>query len=241
MRAFDLLSRAEYEIRSSSQPRHAFEMALVRWIHLRQLTPLTDLIQQLSGSGGRSAPSSAPVSSSSRSPAPPFAPSGRSAPATPTAPAARAEAAAAPRPAATRPQAAPAPAATGGEVKALILSAIREQNKAFYGMVVAQAQKVEVDGTTIAFTFAPVHKSLRTQLDAKKSWIEQIGHSVSGRTLTVVSREGQAVAAAADTSAASAAGRQAELRARAKAQPEVQAVLDVFGGEIEEVEELDGK
>ena len=44
MRAFDLLSRAEFEIESSSQPRHHFEMALVQWIHLRKLTPLTDLI-----------------------------------------------------------------------------------------------------------------------------------------------------------------------------------------------------
>ena len=30
-----------------------------------------------------------------------------------------------------------------------------------------------------------------------------------------------------------------DLRARAKAEPAVQAVLDVFGGEIEDVEEID--
>jgi hypothetical protein len=34
-----------------------------------------------------------------------------------------------------------------------------------------------------------------------------------------------------------AAARKADLRARAKAEPVVQAVLDVFGGEIEDVEE----
>ncbi len=50
MRAFDLLSRAEYEVRSSSQPRHQFEMALVKWIHLRKLTPLTEII---AGTGER--------------------------------------------------------------------------------------------------------------------------------------------------------------------------------------------
>ena len=44
MRAFDLLSTTEYEIRQSSQPRHTFEMVLLKWIHLRQLTPLTELI-----------------------------------------------------------------------------------------------------------------------------------------------------------------------------------------------------
>ncbi|MEI6244601.1 MAG: DNA polymerase III subunit gamma/tau, partial [Acidobacteriota bacterium] len=43
MRAFDLLSKTEFEIRNSSHPRYHFEMALMKWIHLRQLTPLTDL------------------------------------------------------------------------------------------------------------------------------------------------------------------------------------------------------
>ena len=44
------------------------------------------------------------------------------------------------------------------EVKSAVLSSIREQNKVFYGMVVAQAQKVDVDAGAIVFTFAPVHK-----------------------------------------------------------------------------------
>ena len=49
MRAFDLLSRAEYDIKQSSQPRHTFEMTLVKWLHLRQLIPLGDLIARLEG------------------------------------------------------------------------------------------------------------------------------------------------------------------------------------------------
>ena len=49
MRAFDVLTKAEYEIRSSMQPRYHLEMALLRWIHLRKLVPLTDLIKQLEG------------------------------------------------------------------------------------------------------------------------------------------------------------------------------------------------
>ena len=126
-------------------------------------------------------------------------------------------------------------------MKSLLVSSIREQNKVFYGMVIAQAQRIEVEGDTIAFTFAPVHKSLRTQLDAKKSWLEQLGQSVSGRRMTVITREGQPVVGAVDPGEAAAAARQAELRARAKAQPEVQTVLDVFGGEIEDVEETSGQ
>ena len=45
MRAFEVLARAEYEIRGSTQPRYHLEMALLRWIHLRKLVPLSDLIQ----------------------------------------------------------------------------------------------------------------------------------------------------------------------------------------------------
>jgi len=47
MRSFDLLSRTEYDIKGSSQPRHHLEMALVKWIHLRKLTPLTELIESV--------------------------------------------------------------------------------------------------------------------------------------------------------------------------------------------------
>ena len=53
MRAFDVLTKAEYEIRSSMQPRYHLEMALLRWLHLRKLVPLTDLIEQMKGGGTR--------------------------------------------------------------------------------------------------------------------------------------------------------------------------------------------
>jgi DNA polymerase-3 subunit gamma/tau len=252
MRAFDLLSRAEFEIRSSSQPRHAFEMSLVKWIHLRQLTPLTEVIERIDKLGGAGAgvpgrPGAAGAGSVPR-PSPTSVPPAR--PSTPPA-------SPSPSPMGPRMSApAPAPSATSGgngtsksgsagqpiDIKALLLSSVKDQNKVFYGMVIAQAQRVDVEGDTIAFTFASVHKSLRAQLDGKRSWMEHLAQSIAGRKITVVAREGQpATPAAQDPAAAAAAARQAELRARAKAQPEVQTVLDVFGGEIEDVEELDKK
>ncbi|HEX9365570.1 MAG TPA: DNA polymerase III subunit gamma/tau, partial [Vicinamibacterales bacterium] len=51
MRAFDVLTKAEVEIRSSMQPRYHLEMALLRWLHLRKLVPLTDLIEQMKTGG----------------------------------------------------------------------------------------------------------------------------------------------------------------------------------------------
>jgi len=49
LRSFDVLVRVESEIRVAAEPRYHLEMALLRWIHLRKLTPLADLIDQLEG------------------------------------------------------------------------------------------------------------------------------------------------------------------------------------------------
>lgn len=253
MRAFDLLSRAEYDIRSSSQPRHTFEMTLVKWIHLRQLTPLTELIAGLES--GK--PGAAAMAQARPTPPRPTSPAGaavRPAPAaTPRAegrglqtPPAKAAAA----PASAKPAAAPAPASPvaaaqpagpvvpPADVKAAVLGTIREQNKTFFSMVIAQAQKVELEGDSLVFTFAPIHKSLKATFEAKRSWVEQLAQSASGRKIAVASRESAPVESAAPVSKDAASVKRAELEARAKAEPTVQAVLDVFGGEIEDVEEI---
>src|SRR6266478_4165606 len=39
LRAFDLLARTEAEIRTAAQPRYSLEIALLRWMYLRKLTP----------------------------------------------------------------------------------------------------------------------------------------------------------------------------------------------------------
>src|SRR5262249_17950387 len=55
MRAFDLLAKAEQDIRAASHPRYHFEMMLLRWMHLRKLVPLVDLLE-----GGAPAPTRNP-------------------------------------------------------------------------------------------------------------------------------------------------------------------------------------
>ncbi len=79
LRSFDVLARAESEVRGAAEPRYTFEMALLRWIHLRKLTPLADLIDRLERGGplpgdpGSRPPSgsgSLPLGSSRPSPAP---------------------------------------------------------------------------------------------------------------------------------------------------------------------------
>jgi DNA polymerase-3 subunit gamma/tau len=252
MRSFDLLSRAEYEIKNSSQPRHHFEMMLVKWIHLRKLTPLSDLIERLgtgtTGTTGTSGTTGTRAMPSARAPMPGVRPQVAS-PAPPVS-----VQAAAPTPAPAPPRAAvyaaplgprgsvepqsDEPAGSGPDVKSALLASIRESNKAFYGMVIQQAQQIEIEGNAVVFTFAPAHKSLRTRLDDKRAWLEGLAQTAGGRKMTIVTREGQPVAAPTSAAKEQAAARQAELRDRAKADPAIQTVLDVFGGQVEDVEEI---
>jgi DNA polymerase-3 subunit gamma/tau len=228
MRAFDLLSRAEFEVRGSSQPRHAFEMALVKWIYLRHLTPLAELMRQqepvqgsgLKGQGSRSG----------------FKGSGSGATTLRTQTPAS-------RPPTSEPRTEHRAPGTEDPVssvdlKSALLGSVREHNRVFFGMVVAQAQKVEVEGDAVVFTFAPVHKSLRGQLEAKRGWLEELARAVAGRGIAVVARESTVAPAAASDVDLAAGSRRADLAARAKAEPAIQAILDVFGGEIEDVEEI---
>jgi hypothetical protein len=105
-------------------------------------------------------------------------------------------------------------------------------------MVIAQAQKIEMEGEAIVFTFAPVHRHLRGQLEANRTWIEQLAHAAAGRKISVIAREGAAPPAPEKTTDA-ADPKQADLKRRAQAEPTVQDVLDIFGGEIQDVEEID--
>ncbi len=54
LRAFDVLGRAEFEMRTSAQPRYHLEMALLKWMHLRKLVPIAELIEEISAGGGLS-------------------------------------------------------------------------------------------------------------------------------------------------------------------------------------------
>ena len=241
MRAFDLLTRSEYEIKRSSQPRHQFEMTLLELIHLRKLTPLSELLLAgplgPSGSGGLSGPRPAPAKSA---PTPAVPVRQASAPASGPGPAGPGGPEGPKGPAGLRGPEGPKGPGGPAEIVPRVLSSIRESNKTLFSMVVAQAQKIEAVGDTLVFTFAPNHKSLASQLEPKRAWVESIAQSIAGRRIRLIIKEGDPVAAPKPSAADVAKGtKAADLKARAKAEPTVQAVLDVFGGEIEDVEEID--
>jgi DNA polymerase-3 subunit gamma/tau len=257
MRAFDVLTKAELDVRASMQPRYQLELALLRWIHLRRLVPLSDLIQGLDkgGGAGPARPSSVPArppaartepvrSESARvEPAPPVPPR-------PTPP----RAATPPKPVAvSEPASSAAPAAGFAGLKDALLAEIQKTKKLFYGTVIAQAQRIDVHGDAagsdagrVVLTFGPQHKIFKQQVEQNRAWLEEMATRVAGRPMTVSAVDGDGPPAprpgdASRGAAAGAAGqsdKQTELKQKAMSEPAVQAMLDVFGTDIKEVEEM---
>ena len=127
------------------------------------------------------------------------------------------------------------------DVKESFLNEVRKSKKYFYGTVVAQAQRIDVEADRIVFTFAPQHRLLRDQLDQMRTWLDALASQLSGRKMTVTSAEGVATPAKAPTGSPEAKpgakDRQSDLRQQALADSGVQAMLDVFAAEIKDVEE----
>lgn len=266
MRAFDLLAKAEFDIRNASNPRHHFEMAMLKWMHVRKLVPLMDLLEQMGSAGGArlSAPAARPAAAA-RAPERPVRPasptlSSPPASARPAAPATSPPATPA-RPSAATRQAAPhaassgpasaassaSPAPSGGlsdpALKDALLGEIRAGKSFFYNTVVAQAQSIDVADGKVTFTFLPTHRALRDQFEHTRPWVEATAERLAGRKVPVMAVQAAASAAPAPVEADVAPKDQPpadkrDLKAEAMAQPAVQAVLDVFPGEIRNVEEL---
>ena len=250
MRAFEVLTKADYEIRGSSQPRYHLEMALLRWIHLRKLVPLSDLIDGLEKGApapGRIGPA---VPAGSR----PAAPAATPRPAAPSRPpaagAATVKAVEARRETPSRPAPVGAPPAVpaaqpvaAGPLKEAFLEEVRKAKKFFHGTVVAMAQRIEHDDDRIVFTFGPHHRALRLQLDQNRVYLEELASRLAGRRMNVVSAEGAPSAgsprpaAAVERGAAPPDERKTELTQQALEDSGVQAMLDVFAAEIKDVEE----
>jgi DNA polymerase III subunit gamma/tau len=242
LRAFDVLTKTDIDLRTAAQPRYTLEMALLRWIYLRKLTPIADLLAGAPTAAAVGRPVATPTAATQ----PPAAQRGSAA----------ASAAARPPnpPPAAKPNVASAAgasdardfgartAAGGGNVKDAFLAEIRKNKVVFYQTVVAQAQRIDVAGDKITFAFSPAQKALREMFEQNRSWLESIAQQAIGRKLTVTAAQGDAPAASSDgepeASARKAADRKTALREQAMADAGVQAMLEVFPAEIRDVEEM---
>jgi hypothetical protein len=134
---------------------------------------------------------------------------------------------------------------TEGHFKDALLAEIRTSKMVFYSTVCAQAQKIEVGGDRVMFTFSPNQRTLLNMFEQNRAWLESIAQQVTGRRIAVAGAIADAAAAtdgAAANGGQAAADRTAEkksaLREQALADAGVQAMLEVFPAEIRDVEEM---
>ncbi len=239
MRAFDVLAKAEFEIRSSAQPRYHFEMAVLKWIHLRKLVPLTSLLE------GAPASATAPRLAPSAKPPPPAKPPrSKTKPVKPT-PAKRAV----PKPALAE-ESVPASKTKAPDVEAIgsgngagkaeILAEVKRAKKFFHGTVVAQAQRIGLVGDRLVFAFSATQRTLSAQLRQNRGWLEEMASRVVGRKIQVTTEQSSHEAAEAPSGQSPAeADEQARLREKAMNDPVVQTLLEVFPGEIGDVKKIE--
>jgi len=255
LRSFDLLARAEHEVRNAAEPRYDFEMALLRWIHLRKLTPLADLIDRLesgaplpAGPGPRNPGGFPPSSTPSARPAPPSSASVArklsSSPARASGPAATGPAKPAAHPPEGDPGPDPPPAASlaGPGLKEAFIAGIGKQRPMLYGTIVAQAQRIDVEGDRIVFRFGPIQTMLGDQVAQHRPWLEELATRLAGRRVSVaadVAQGGPGTPAARGAARAAAPGApERDLKAEAMKDPVLQSLLDVIPAEVKDITEL---
>ena len=225
MRAFDILARAETEIGNTAQPRHHLELALLKWIHLRKLVPLTELLTGGAKLNPSVAPSS-PPKASLRGKRPSDAGqrvtqrSGR-----PTPPKTKSSATS---------------HEESSDEKATILNEIKRRKQFFHGTVVAQAQHIDFTDDRLVFTFTTAQRTLALQLTQSCDWLETMASKALGRKVTVSTQQAKiAQKAAAEWDQSALGNSQRELRDQVMDHSMVQAILEVFPADIRDVEKID--
>jgi DNA polymerase III subunit gamma/tau len=214
LRAFDLLARAEVDIRASA--------------HLRKLMPIEELIAGAGSVAARTMPAARPAQPAGKLQA--MAEAAATKVAQP-----RADAPSGPD-VASGPGVASGFSRTDG-FKDAFLAEIRKGKPVLYNMVVAQAQKIDIAGDRVTFTFSANQRALREQFEQNKTWLESAAHQASGRKIAVSAVQ-QEAAPAPVAAAAPVEDKKAELRKQAMADAGVQAMLEVFPAEIRDVEEM---
>ena len=238
MRAFDVLAKAEQDIRTASHPRYHIEMLLLRWMHLRKLVPLMELLEG-GGGGAQARKLTPPVSPKLGVTKTSFAPASDTvAPTRNVVPPVVSKATAVS--ASAKPESDTVAPASGGGLKDRFLAEIRSSKNTLYSLAVAQAQRIDVSDDRITFTFAANQNVARMQLDSNKEWLEGVAQRLTGRRIQVTSAQLQAADAATASSAAPAgtSAPKRDLKEEARSSPSIQAMLDVFPADIRDVEEM---
>ncbi len=215
LRFFNVLLRADGELRWSPHPRLHLELALLKLVQAERLVPLEEALSGLSHSPGGAA------SRAGSRPAERDNPAGVARPATPPAPR----------------EAAPAPAATGtpeSSLSADTIETIQKQVHArskFLGSLVDQVARWDRQGEGLDLWFTPENRSLVEMLDRKQQMeLGKVVSEVLGEPVRVYAKVG-AVAAAPPPGSETPAEKKEK-------HPVVRALLDRFGGTVSTASDL---
>ena len=189
LRAFDLLTRAEADIRGAAQPRYHLEMALLRWIHLRKLVPIEDLIAGAGAASGRrrarrasGARRAQRAAGARRRPPPPPRPAPPSPLRAAPQPRRRRSRRARPprrrrrRAAATRGACAvgdPPAARPASDFKDALLAEIRKAKACSTTRSSRRRRRSRSPAIASTFTFSPTQRALRDMFEQNRAWLEQ--------------------------------------------------------------------
>ncbi|MEE2791193.1 MAG: DNA polymerase III subunit gamma/tau [Acidobacteriota bacterium] len=186
LRGFDVLAKAEFEIKGATQPRYHFEVAMLRWMHLRKLVPLTELLDGVVDKASPVKRISTDHQMASRLPETTpeerqavirrkkASPEGRSPVTTELGPVLADE---------------EVPVDPTTDPKSVFLSELKRQKKFFYGTVAAQAQQIELEAGRVTFVFSEAQRTLSEQVGTSRSWLEALATQTLGRKMTVAVRK----------------------------------------------------
>jgi DNA polymerase III subunit gamma/tau len=258
VRFFHSLADAETKLSKAAQPRYQIEIALVKLMEMRRLTPLTEILDRLAalekavngGTPSSQTKSSAPAGSSSSQPAPPkrassetprsFSNSYAAAavkPALDTEP--HAVAASPSEPKLATPEAA-APSSDVDRIK----SSLESKRKMFLATVIEAASSVTIADNELCIEFQPDSRHLRDTL-AKSDNINvlrEVCREIKGRELGVRITILDPEANAAPTSREDDERRaKQQRREQIEKDPFVQQALRTFRGELVDVQTTEPK
>ena len=238
LRGFDLLTKAEQEIRVSDQPRYNLEMALLRLMHLRKLVPLSELLAgaKIPAVPGVPKVPAVPNVGVPKVPGVPRVPDVGGTPGT---------AGTTGTPGTSRTSGIPGTSGTSGtEFKDRFLAEIKSSKATFYNLVVASAYRIDASPSGVSFVFLANQKNAKAQCEEQKAWLQSLAEKVAGKPVpvSVVVAEGSASAREhsgeprREEPAAQKSSPEA-LKAEAMANSTVQAVLEIFPVEKTTIEE----
>jgi DNA polymerase III gamma/tau subunit len=215
LRVFDVLTRAEGDLRFAQDPRVTLELALLKLVQMRRLMPFVELVDRVERLAGGLP---APAAPGARVPAVPRSPS----PAAPPPPA---------PPEGPQPPATTGPAAQGAPA---ILAAMVSLSVARPSLVQPlRAASARLDGDTLVLEVAPDFAGF-AQMHVEE--YRDLAKKAAGRPLRIQVGLRPAVAEP-DAPPSQEQVKRQRLRKEAEREPAVQDALDLFEGKVVDVRE----